>query len=142
MAGCFTGRLMKNLFALAGAMLAFAGGASAQTIVTMEAESMTRTNYGADGTLLRIPEGSRTGTASSSFSGPAGRYNLQVQVELESDGQPTLEVYKGTTLLRKYTYPIAQNGTAASFSINDVGIASGETIKLVGRTQKQAFARI
>jgi hypothetical protein len=129
----------KALQALGALVCAFAAGA-VQAQITLEAEAMTRTNYTVDGPLIRLT--SNTGTASTSFTGPAAAYSMKVEVELEADGQSTLEVYKGSTLLRKYTYPTASNGTAASFTIAEVGLLPGDVIKLVGRKHKEAYARV
>src|SRR5262245_56340269 len=85
------------LFASIGFISALAaGGAFAAT--TIQAESMTRSGgYVVDGTLIKLAT-ANTGTASTTFSGPAGTYNIDVFVELESDGRPDLKVYKGSTL--------------------------------------------
>jgi len=83
---------------------------------------------------------SSVGTASKSFSGASGTYNMQVYVVTETDGQSTLEVYKGSTLLRKYTYPLGNAIT--SFTIGNVALSAGETIKLIGRPNGGAIARV
>ena len=115
--------------------------AAAQTTVTMEAEAMTLSSYAVEnGNRIVLTSGSPSGTASKTFSGASGIYNMQVYVVEESDGQPTLEVYKGATLLRTYTYPLGTAGT--SFTIANVALNSGDTIKLVGRRNAGAAARI
>src|SRR6185503_12458094 len=73
--------------------------------VTIEAESMSLSSYAVENARW-IKLTSSVGTASKSFSGASGTYNMQVYVVTETDGQSTLEVYKGSTLLRKYTYPL------------------------------------
>jgi hypothetical protein len=114
--------------------------AAAQTsTTTIEAESMTLSSYQIEnGTRIRLTASS--GTATKSFSGASGTYMMQVYVHAEDDGRSTLEVYKGATLLRKYTYPLSK--TATSFTIDNVALKSGETIKLLGRRDAGAVARV
>ena len=115
--------------------------AAAQTTVTMEAEAMTLSSYAVEnGNRIVLTSGSPSGTASKTFSGASGIYNMQVYVVEESDGQPTVEVYKGATLLKTYTYPLGSVGT--SFTLANVALNSGDTIKLVGRRNAGAVARI
>ena len=61
-------------------------------------------------------------------------------MQSETDGQSTLEVYKGATQLQKYTYPLSS--AATSFTINNVALNSGETISFVGRIVGGAAARV
>jgi hypothetical protein len=133
-------RFNTSLIALAALALCSALPAAAQTSMTIEAEGMTRSNYALEGSLIRVASMSSPGTATQTFSGAAGTYNLQVYVQLENDGQSTLEVYKGSTLLRKYTYPLGTSLT--SFTVSNVALASGDTIRLVGRAQAGAVARV
>jgi hypothetical protein len=133
-------RLNTIQIALAAIILCGALPAAAQTSMTIQAEGMTRSNYALEGSLIRVAAMSSPGTATQNFSGASGTYNVQVYVQLENDGQPTLEVYKGATLLRRYTYPLGTSLT--SFTISSVAFASGETIKLVGRAQGGAVARV
>jgi hypothetical protein len=63
-----------------------------------------------------------------------------VYVQLENDGTPTLEVHAGARLLRRYDYPLGTSLT--NFTINNVALASGETIKLVGTIKDGAHARV
>ena len=92
---------------------------------------MTRSNYALDGALIKVASYTAPGTAAQTFTGASGTYNIQVYVQPETDGQSTLEVYKGATQLQKYTYPLSS--AATSFTIKNVALNSGETIKLVGR---------
>jgi hypothetical protein len=110
------------------------------TSVTMQAEGMARSNYALEGSLIRLTSTTATGTATQNFSGASGTYNVQVYVQLENDGQPTLELYKGSTLLRRYTYPLGT--TLTNFAISNVALAKGETIRLVGRGNGGAVARV
>jgi hypothetical protein len=88
----------------------------------------------------RIKLTAASGTATKGFSGASGTYDMQVYVQPESDGQSTLAVYKGATLLQKYTYPLSD--TATSFTIKNVAVSSGETLKLVGTANAGAVARV
>jgi hypothetical protein len=102
--------------AAAVALVSSALPVAAQTTVTMEAEAMTLSSYAVEnGNRIMLTSGALSGTASKTFSGASGTYNMQVYVAEESDGQPTLEVYKGATLLRTYTYPLGS--AATSFTI-------------------------
>src|SRR3954463_9639216 len=136
-------RKSKQAIVLAGlgfvSVLA-SGGAFAAT--TVQAESMSLSGgYAVDGTLIKIPT-ANTGTATTTFSGASGTYNIDVYVELENDGRPDLKVYKGSTLLRDYTYPLGANGQAASFTISNVPLAAGDVIKLAGTVNAGALARV
>jgi hypothetical protein len=127
--------------AAAVALLSSALPAAAQTTVTMEAEAMTLSSYTVEnGNRIVLTSGAASGTASKSFSGASGTYSMQVYVVGEPDGQPTLEVYKGATLLKSYTYPLG-NATL-SFTIPNVALSSGDAIKLVGRRNAGAAARV
>jgi hypothetical protein len=116
--------------------------------VTIEAESMSLSSYVVEsgtayGTLIRTANGASAATATKTFPGAAGTYDIEVQVVAESDGRPTLEVYKGATLLKTFTYPLASSPSSrASFTIPGVAVGSGETIKLVGRAPAGTFARV
>jgi hypothetical protein len=127
--------------AAAVALVSTALPVAAQTTVTMEAEAMSLSSYVVEnGNRIMLASGSTSGTASKNFSGASGIYNMQVYVFEEPDGQPTLEVYKGATLLKTYTYPLG--GDAISFTIANVALSSGDTIKLVGRRNGGAVARV
>src|SRR4051794_37215582 len=127
--------------AAAVALVSSALPVAAQTTVTMEAEAMSLSSFVVEnGNRIMLTSGTASGTASKDFSGASGTYNMQVYVVGEPDGQPTLEVYKGATLLRTYTYPLGD--AAISFTIANVALNSGETIKLVGRRNAGAAARI
>jgi hypothetical protein len=132
--------LRKSAFALATIALCTGLPAAAQSSVTLQAENMNRTRYAVDGSVIRVASGATSGTATRGFSGASGTYNVQVYIGRESDGQPTLEVYKGSTRLRTYTYPLGTGTT--SFTISKVALNKGQTIKLIGRVNKGARARV
>ena len=130
----------KTPFALAAIALASASPLCAQTSsVTIQAESMALSSYAVEnGNRIKLT--AAKGTATKSFSGASGTYDVQVYVQPESDGQSTLELYKGATLLQKYTYPLSD--TATSFTIKNVPVSSGEALKLVGTANAGAVARV
>jgi hypothetical protein len=134
----------KSLVAAAAVALLGALSLPAQALVTVEAETMSLSSYVVEnGTRIRTANGAYAGTATKSFPGTTGTYDIQVQVVAENDGQPTLEVYKGATLLKKFTYPLASSTSSpASFTIPGIPVATGETIKLVGRVAAGTFARV
>jgi hypothetical protein len=129
-----------TLIALAAIALCSALPAAAQTTTTIQAEGMARTNYALDGSVIKVTAFGTPGTATQTFRGASGTYNIQVFVQLESDGQPTLELYRGSTLLRRYVYPL---GTAlTSFTVSNVALSDGQQLKLVGQIQGGAHARV
>ncbi len=136
-------QIRKSLIAAGAVMLLGALSLPAQAL-TIEAESMSLSSYVVEnGTLIRTANGAWSGTATKSFPGATGTYDIQVQIVAENDGQPTLEVYKGATLLRTFIYPRATSPTSpTSFTIPGVAVAVGETIKLVGRATSGTFARV
>jgi hypothetical protein len=134
-------RLNTTLIALVATTLGGALPAFAQTSMTIEAEGMTLSSYAVEnGNRIKLT--SSSGSASKSFGGASGTYKMQVYVQPETDGQSTLQVYRGTetTALRTYTYPLSN--TATSFTIDNVALNSGQTIKLVGRVNAGAVARV
>ena len=138
-------QLKKTPFALAVIAVCGAGAIplSAQTAsITIEAESMTLSGYAVEN-ANRIRLSTTTGSATKSFSGATGTYDMQIVVLAESDGQPTLAVYKGsaTTPLQKLTYPLGSDAPA-TLTIRNVALSSGEAIKLVGTWVGGAPARV
>ena len=130
----------RTSVAFAAIVLCTALPAAAQT-VTIEAESMALSSYVAEtGGRIRVTATTAVGTATKSFPGTSGTYNVLVSVVAEPDGQSTLEVYKGATLLRKYTYP--KSDSLASFTIGNVAINQGDSIKLIGRPNAGSLARV
>ena len=101
---------------------------------------MTRSSYALDGKLIKLT--ASTGSASKAFSGPSGTYNVQVYVLPENDGTPRLEFYKGATRIHSYTYPLGSGSTVSSYTINNVALTQGETIRLVGFANADAWARV
>jgi hypothetical protein len=131
----------KTPIAVAALALFAAPPLGSQTAsVTIEAESMALATYATEGTLIRLPSSTSTGTATKTFNGSAGTYNIQVQVVAENDGRPTLELHKGSTRLHTYTYPLSAERT--SFTVENVALNPGEVIKLVGRANSGAYARV
>ena len=136
-------QLKKTPFVLAMIVLcgAIPRGAQAAAI-TIEAESMTLSGYVIEN-ASRIRLSLATGTATKAFSGPSGTYDMQVFVIPETDGRSTLAVYKGTTAttpLLTYTYPLGS--TPTSFTIKNVALNTNDTIKLVGKQNAGAIARV
>src|SRR3989338_1482826 len=115
---------------------------SSFTSVIYEAEQLALVNYTVDSSLIKIKTGYTTGSATRNFTGATGTYNMQVYVSLENDGQSTLAVYKGSTLLKTYKYPLGSNGMIAGFSVGNVSLTGGDTILLVGNIDAGALARV
>jgi hypothetical protein len=133
-------KFAKTPIALAAFAVSSALPAAAQaSSLTIEAESMALSSYAVEnGTRIRLT--AKSGTATKKFTGASGTYKMEVYVYAEDDGQSTVEVYKGATILRKYTYP--QSQTYTSFTIDKVALQSGETIKLLGKKDDGANARV
>jgi hypothetical protein len=110
---------------------------------TIEAESMTLSGYAIEnGNRIRVTATTGTGTATKGCACPAGNYDIQVFVQPETDGQPTLAVYKATqsTPLQTFTYPLSNSAT--SFTIRNVALGANEAIRLVGTWKAGAPARV
>jgi pectate lyase len=133
-------KIHKTPIALAALAACAALPAAGQSAITMEAEAMTLSSYEVEDKLIKLAIGSSSGTASQSFPGASGHYDIEVHVLAESDGQSTLEVFTGNTLLRRYTYPLSDGLT--SFTIGNVALTAGETMELVGRHDQGAMARV
>jgi hypothetical protein len=106
---------------------------------TIEAESMSRSSYAVED-AKRIKLTAASGSAWKTFSGASGTYNAEVTVLAESDGKPTLEFYKNSTRLHTYTYP--QVNETRTYTISNVALNNGDTIKLLGRANGGAWARV
>ena len=78
--------------------------------LTIAATSMALSSYAPEGSRIKLT--AATGTATKSFSGASGTYNMQVHVMPENDGSSTLEVHKGSTRVHTYTILWA-HGTAS-----------------------------
>lgn len=110
--------------------------------LVFDGKSLQHSDYVVDRAYIRVANGHKTGTASLAFEGPAGAYDVQVFVVPESDGQPTLEVRKRGQQLGAFHYPLGDNRTVRLFTVRNVALAPGDSIQLVGRTDRGALARI
>ncbi len=116
------------------------------TTVVIQAESMTLTGYevdAADATLIRLPDMVTSGTATATFDGASGNYQMSVFIIEEPDGQPTLTVRVAGADVATETY----NLTAAANEPRTLGpyavtVANGDTIELAGMSESDAWARI
>lgn len=134
-------KVRKTAIAVAAIALFQAFPLNSQTAsTTIEAESMSLTTYALEGTLIRLPSSTATGSAAKAFNGSAGVYNIQVHVVPESDGRPSLALYKGATQLHSYTYPLG--GSPTSFTVSNVTLNPGDVLKLVGQANASAYARV
>jgi hypothetical protein len=108
---------------------------------TIEAESMALSGYTIENDT-RIKLTSTTGSAMKSCGCEAGTYDIQVFVQPESDGQPTLAVFKETqsTPLQTFTYPLSTAPTRVT--IRNVALGANEPIRLVGIWNGGAIARV
>ena len=127
-----TRQFRKTPIAAAAAIAALGAFAlDAQTAsTTIEAESMTLSSYVKENWRIATSTSRSTGTATKKFSGASGTYDIDVFVVPEPDGQPTVEVYKGSTMLRAFKYPLGNSPT--SFSVSPELSFTLLILKLVG----------
>ena len=115
--------------------------------VTYQAEAMTLTTYevdAADTTLIRLPDGATTGSASVAFDGVPASYSLIVHAVAEADGQPTLRIHVAGALVATETYPLASGAAnePITFGPYSVTLAAGDEILLEGDANASAWARV
>ena len=114
--------------------------------IYMEAEEMDLFQYQVDTSrphlIKKIP--GAPGTATAPFPGPDGNYRVDVDVAIEHDGQPTLELWIGGVFIQEWQYPLADNSGFPIFTLHGptVQVTKGEEIKLVGHDDQGAWARI
>jgi beta-glucanase (GH16 family) len=120
----------------------------------IEAESMNLTNYiintnlaASGGNLIKLSAAGVTGTATCTFSGSTGTYDMNVWYFDESDGACTFRVHVGGTKVDEWVAnqnlgsidPVAQ--TRISRTITGLSIASGAQIKLEAVQDAQEWGR-
>ncbi|MEM6729925.1 MAG: hypothetical protein AAF658_00125 [Myxococcota bacterium] len=92
---------------------------------------------------IALPEGTLTGTASYTFNGVAGSYEMYVTIIAEDDGTPTLEILKGDELLDTITYPEAllpREPVVVGPILVD--LVAGDVLVLQGTADQDAWAGI
>jgi len=117
--------------------------------VVLEAEAMTLTTYvvdPADPTIIRLPDMSVSGTASATFDGAAGTYQLTVHTVAEWDGAPTLTVRVAGAQVAMETYPLtdmaAMTNEPRTIGPVEVTLSPGDEILLEGMADGDAWARV
>lgn len=116
--------------------------------VTYQAEAMTLTTYivDTDGTVIRLPDGAPSGTASATFDGAAGTYQLTVHAVAEFDGAPTLIIRVAGADVATETYPMTDPAAMANephvIGPIEVTLSPGDEILLEGRSDADAWARV
>ncbi|MCB9597425.1 MAG: hypothetical protein H6719_32185 [Sandaracinaceae bacterium] len=113
---------------------------------TLQAEAMTLSVYQidpADPTVIRLPDGATNGTATATFDGAAGSYQLRVNAISESDGIPQLTIRVAGAEVATVTYPMAAADNEP-FVIGpySVTLAPGDEIALDGVAESGAWARV
>ena len=103
-------------------------------MVTIQAENMSLSGYsvdGADPDWIKVMQSQ--GTAISSFSGASDTYTVVVGAVAENDGQSTLELWIGGSLVGSFTYPLA-SASREPFTHNfgTSAISPGDEIRIVG----------
>ncbi|MEC7520395.1 MAG: hypothetical protein VYE22_11045 [Myxococcota bacterium] len=122
------------------------GVGPAPETVTLQAEAMTLNGYvvdTADATLIRLPDGTTSGTATATFEGAAGSYALRLHGVTESDGAPRVTVRVAGEVVLEETYPLAAEGLEPrAFGPVDVALSPGDTIVIEGAAEANAWARV
>jgi len=110
--------------------------------VGLEVENMTLSGYVPDVCLTeRCVKTSGTGTATSSFTGASGVYDVVVSYVDEKNGQGTLALSVGGA--QKATWKLAEDvGCWRRKTIPDVRIKNGDEIKIVGVANGSEAARV
>ncbi len=84
------------------------------------------------------PPNVATADVSQSFSGESCNYNITFHGVGESDGQSEFDVYVGGSLLGTVVMPLSSSGWEIGPSYNqtwnDVAVANGDQVRVVGRT--------
>ncbi len=111
-----------------------------ETIV-IEAESMTLSGYEVeDGSLIATMG---TGTATASFPGVSGRYRLAIAIVKENDGEPTLDVTIGGTLVKQIQYELGSSSRDPdTLDLGELDVEAGAMIELTGVREGDAAARV
>ncbi len=88
---------------------------------------------------ISLKGGRNVGTASGTFSGPSGVYELTVHHFIEPDGQPRYRVRINGNSIFSFT---AKSGNGIEKSRATVDLANGSVIELEGRRDRGAYARV
>ena len=103
--------------------------------------------FASNGQLIRVPNGQGTATLEN-FSGGSGLYNVNLMVNDETDGVATLQLYVDGALAGELQmdrnlsdfYASERNEDLRTFE--DVAIAAGAKVELVGITEAGEQARV
>ncbi len=127
------------------------GNEPAETVV--EAEDMHLSGYkvehesDASGDAL-IKLSSHEGTASTTFDGPSGAYDLKLHYFDEIDGETSIAIYVNDDRVEQFHLDqelggrFASTENAASITIEGLELEQGDSIKFLGVRDDNEFARI
>ena len=83
------------------------------------------------------------GSASGTFNGPDGAYELDIDYIIENDGEPDWRILVNGVEQATFTGPLADNATAlAEFILPSVNLETGDTITVEGVRDGNALARL
>lgn len=108
-------------------------------------------SFASGGLLISLAGGSTTesGTASFTFTGAAGLYNIAISYFDESDGQSTLNVYNQNVLIKSWLLDQEQGNASANYLTQtyqvigtQLSLNSGDVIKIQGFENGGEPARI
>ena len=121
--------------------------------ITVEAEDMALRGYKVDdvmaasgGEVIRLKKAE--GTASVTFGGETGTYDLNLAYIDENDGEGTIEIWINDTLIHTIDLTANNNGNGGDWSsisnavVEDLEISQGDEIELCGTRDAWEFARI
>jgi hypothetical protein len=130
-------QVTRTLLGISGLLLIACGTAQAQTTIRMEAEDMTLDTYqveafsfASNGALINLKGPGFTGSATTSFSGASGSYDITVVYHDENDGQAQLSVSIDGTPVDSWTLDKLVSGGRHAIEANRFSrqIATGYTV--------------
>ncbi|GEM_PF-2288720 len=125
--------------------------------IRIEAENMQRTTYlvesntaASNGQLISLAQsGGSSGTATTTFNGASGIYDVVVRYFDENDGQTTLTAKIGGTQIAQWTFNqnLGSSGANSQTAViktiaTGLSINQGTTIQLQGLANQGEFARV
>lgn len=123
--------------------------------VNVEAEQMTLSGYtqenasfASGGKLIRLPNGIKTGTATTQFSGEAGTYDLKLTYHDESDGEGKLQVKVDGQIVDSWILDENTRRTRASTDnrrervIRGLSLNANSKVQVMGTSQAGEVTRV
>ncbi|RMG09722.1 MAG: hypothetical protein D6728_12305, partial [Cyanobacteria bacterium J055] len=90
---------------------------------------------------IRVKKKGTTGTATKQFDGADGNYNITIAYLDGDTGDGAIELFIGNTLIQKIDL-LANDGIDKTLTINNIPIANGDEIKIIGTREDGDGARV